>query len=398
LLESRRIPAAVLGLMRRGDRYVRLAFLLALWSLSAVAVGADAAAFAEEGPSFDCGKADTNTARLVCEDTFLMALDLRLAKAYDQQLAKEKGQNRAGLVAQQRAWLTGNETACQAPDHGKAGFSETVEPRLCLSQRYLDRLTAFGAAPAAPATTNNPGIHPRCVQLLGEVLADGQSKAALPFTQCDRVYRSVSVRRSDGSWLEAAGATPFVPSFRYKPFAALSDGGEAVVAVWGVNGAGYTASAILKLYIEGTGQSRILSAQVLVQGGSNCQRGILDARSVPDRTFDVVFAVTPYDLVVSISPSLRTREGLDLLTGRSGPTKDACVGSLVERYAPPYTGGTIEHGTLEQATAMAGSPIDDCFVHIFSARDGGPQKTVLDRAELQSKTDAFARACLSPVR
>jgi uncharacterized protein len=388
----------VLGLIRQGDGYVRLAFLLALWSLSAIAVEADAAASAEEGPSFDCGKADTNTERLVCEDTFLMALDLRLANAYDQQLAKEKGQKRAGLVAQQRAWLTDNETACQAPDPEKAGFSETVEARMCLSQRYLDRLAVFGAAPAAPATANNPHIHPRCVQLLGEVLADGQSRAALPLTQCDRVYRSVSVRRSDGRWLEAVGATPFVSSFRYKPFATLSDSSEAVVAVWGVNGAGYTASAILKLHIEGTGQSGMLSAQVLVQGGSNCQRGILDARSVPDRRFDVVFAVTPYDLVVSISPSLRTLEGLALLTGRSGPTRDACVGSLVERYAAPYTSGTIERATLERATAMAGSPIDDCFVRIFSAREGSPQKTVLDRAELQSKTDAFAQACLSPVR
>jgi hypothetical protein len=42
---------------------------------------------------------------------------------------------------------------------------------------------------------------------------------------------------------------------------------------------------------------------------------------------------------------------------------------------------------------MAGSPIDDCFVHIFSA-GGSQQKTVLDSAELQARTDAFARACL----
>jgi hypothetical protein len=107
--------------------------------------------------------------------------------------------------------------------------------------------------------------------------------------------------------------------------------------------------------------------------------------------FDVVFAMTPYDLVVSVSPSLRTREGLSLLTGSSGPTKDACVGNLVERYAAPYVSGTIESATLEHPAPMEGSPIDDCFVRIFSG--GSQQRTVLDSAELQARTDAFARAC-----
>jgi uncharacterized protein YecT (DUF1311 family) len=369
--------------------------LLALWSIVSASTVDAHAAMSAGGPSFDCGKADSNSTRLICGDTFLMALDLRLADAYSQQLAKESGQKRAHLVAQQRAWLIGNETTCQAPDPRNGGFAKTVEPRLCLSQRYLDRLAAFGAAPAAPADApkNNPDIHPRCVQLLGEVLADGLSMATLPLTQCNRVYRSVSVRQTDGSWLEAVGATPFVPSFRYKPVVTLSDGSEAVVADWSANGAGYKASGILKLREEGSGQGKILSARVLVQGGSNCQRGIRDARSATDGMFDVVFAMTPYDLVVSVSPSLRTREDLSVLTGSSGPTKDACVGSLVERYAAPYISGTIESATLEHPTAMAGSPIDDCFVRIFSG-GGSQQKTVLDSAELQARTDAFARACL----
>ena len=375
-------------------------FLLALWSTaSAVTVNARAASAAAGGPSFDCGKADSNSARLICEDTFLMALDLRLADAFGQRLAQESGQKRARLIAQQRAWLNGNEIACQPPDPRNASFAKTVEPRLCLSQRYLDRMAAIGASPVAPGETPNniAEIHPRCVQLLGEVLADGRSRAALPLARCNHVYRFVSIRQTDGGWLEVVGATPFVPSFRYKPVVTLSDGNEIVVADWSTNGAGYKTSGILKLREEGTGQGRILSARVLVQGGSNCQRGILDARSVADGTFDVVFAITPYDLVVSVSPSLRTREGLSVLTGSSGPMKDVCVGSLVERYTAPYISGTIESATLEHPTAMAGSPIDDCFVRIFSA-GSSPQETVLDSAELQARTDAFARACLTPIR
>jgi uncharacterized protein len=382
-----------------GTLQISPALLLALCSIaSAITMDARAAEMAAEGASFDCGKADTNSARLICADTFLMALDLRLANAYGERLAKASGQKRAHLVAQQRVWLIGNETTCQTPDPRSADFSKTVEPRLCLSQRYLDRLAAFGVAPAVPADTpkNSLDIHPRCLQLLGEVLADGQPRAVLPLTQCNRVYRSVSIR-SDGSWLETVGATPFVPSFRYKPVATLSNGSEAVAADWGVNGAGYNASAILELREEGSSEARILATSVLVQGGSNCQLGILDARSAPDGTFDVVFAVTPYDLVVSVSPSLRPREGLSVLTGSSGPTKDACIGSLVERYATPYVSGAIESATLEQPTAMAGSPIDDCFVRIFSA-EGSQQKTVLDSGELHAKKDAFERACLTPVR
>jgi uncharacterized protein len=368
--------------------------LLAL--ASAIAMGAHATVMAAGGPSFDCGKANSNSTRLICGDTFLMALDLRLADAYGHRLAKVSGLERAHLVAQQRAWLSGNETTCQAPDPRNAGFAETVEPRLCLSQRYLDRLAALAARPAA-APKNTTDIHPHCVQLLGEVLADGQLEAALPLAQCDRVYRSEPVRQTDSGWLEAIGATPFVPWFRYKPVVKLSDGSEAVVADWSANGAGYKASDILKLREEGTGQGRILTARILVQGGSNCQRGILDARPAAGGTFDVVFAITPYDLVVSVSPLLQPKEGLSALTGSSGATKDACVGSLVEHYAPPYVSGTIYRAALEFPTTMAGSPIDDCFARIFRG-GGSQQKTVLDSAELHVKTGAFARGCLIQAR
>jgi uncharacterized protein YecT (DUF1311 family) len=348
------------------------------------------------GPSFDCGKADSNSARLICADTFLMTLDLRLADAYGHRLAKLSGMERARLVAQQRAWLSGNETACQVPDPRNAGFVETVEPRLCLSQRYLDLLAALGARPA-DAPKNTRDIHPRCVQLLGEVLAEGQSEAALPLAQCDRVYRSVPVHQTDSGWLEAIGATPFVPWFRYKPVVKLSDGSEAVVANWSANGAGYKASDILKLREEGTGQGRTLSARILVQGGSNCQRGILDARSAAGGALDVEFAITPYDLVVSVLPLLQSKEDLSALTGSSGATKDACVGRLVERYGPPYVSGTIDRAVLELPTTMAGSPIDDCFTRSFIV-GGGQQKIVLDSAELHVKTDAFARGCLTQVK
>jgi uncharacterized protein len=374
----------------------RICSLLALWGIaSTVAVGAHAAVIAAERPSFDCGKADSNSTRLICGDTFLMALDVRLADAYSQRLAKESGQERARLVAQQRAWLVGNETACHPPNPRNVGFAETVAPRLCLSQRYLDRLAALGAASAPPseAPDNKLDVHPRCVQLAGEILADGQSTASLPLTECNRVYRYVPVRGSDGGWLEAEGATPSVPRFRFKPVAALSDGSEAVMADWSANAAGYKASAILKLREEGPGGEKILSARVVVQGGSNCQRGILDARPIADGTFDVVFAVTPYDLVVSVSPSLRTRDDVSVLTGSSGPTKDACVGSLVERYAAPYDSSIIESATLEHPIGMVGSPIDDCFARIFSV-GAEQQKVVLDSAELQARTDAFMRACV----
>jgi uncharacterized protein len=374
--------------------------LLALWGIaSTIAVNVPTAVMAAEGPSFDCRKADSNSTRLICEDTYLMVLNLRLADVYGERLAKESEQERSHLVAQQRVWLAANETACRPPDPRNVGFAETVEPRLCLSQRYLDRLAALGAAPAPPteAPNNKLDVNPRCVQLVGEILADGQSSASLLLTECNRVYQYVSVRQSDGGWFGAEGATPFVPWFRFKPVAPLSDGSWAVAADWSANGAGYKASAILKLREERNGEGRILSARSLVQGGSNCQRGILDARSTADGTFDVVFAVTPYDLVVSVSPSLRTREDVPALTGNSGPTRDACVGSLVERYAAPYVTGAIESATLGHPTGMVGSPIDDCFVRIFSV--GSEQKKiVLDRAELQARTDAFTRVCLIPIR
>jgi uncharacterized protein len=177
--------------------------LLALWGIaSTIAVNVPTAVMAAEGPSFDCRKADSNSTRLICEDTYLMVLDLRLADVYGERLAKESEQERSHLVAQQRVWLAANEIACRPPDPRNVGFAETVEPRLCLSQRYLDRLAALGAAPAPPteAPNNKLDVNPRCVQLVGEILADGQSSASLLLTECNRVYQYVSVRQSDGGW------------------------------------------------------------------------------------------------------------------------------------------------------------------------------------------------------
>lgn len=87
-----------------------------------------AAALADEHPSFDCAKAQTDIEHLICRDHDLAELDRRLAEIYKATRATLNRAGKKALLKAQRDWLAGYQQAC----------GDTVD-RECLAQRYQKR-------------------------------------------------------------------------------------------------------------------------------------------------------------------------------------------------------------------------------------------------------------------
>jgi uncharacterized protein len=78
--------------------------------------------FGQDGPSFDCGKAESSAEKLVCEDAELARLDRRVAERYAAALDVirnlDTGASRAEdqLRASQRGWIKGRDECWKAAD------------------------------------------------------------------------------------------------------------------------------------------------------------------------------------------------------------------------------------------------------------------------------------------
>ena len=80
------------------------------------------------GPSFDCGKAESEAEKLVCSEPRLAALDRQLADEYQHALA-EPGTDKAVLESVQRGWVSGRDDCWKADD-----------VRRCVLESYQTRL------------------------------------------------------------------------------------------------------------------------------------------------------------------------------------------------------------------------------------------------------------------
>ncbi|MCE8528470.1 MliC family protein [Ruegeria pomeroyi] len=93
-----------------------------------------APAFAQEGPSFDCSKAQSDVETLICEDADLARLDRLVAERYTAALAVIDGldtgaeQAKQSLRAEQRGWIKGRDECWKAGDL-----------RICIADTYLRR-------------------------------------------------------------------------------------------------------------------------------------------------------------------------------------------------------------------------------------------------------------------
>lgn len=89
---------------------------------------------AQEGPSFDCAKAESEAEKLVCGDAALAELDRKVAAAYGAALDAAGGLDAGAseavetLRAEQRGWIKGRDECWKAAD-----------PRDCVEFAYLSR-------------------------------------------------------------------------------------------------------------------------------------------------------------------------------------------------------------------------------------------------------------------
>lgn len=121
-------------------------------ALAALALlAAPAAALAQDGPSFDCARAETGAEKLVCADPALAALDRRVAAHFAAALDVARGldagaaEAEATLRAYQRGWIGGRDECWKAADE-----------RACVKDAYLRReaeLVAEWMLDAPTATT-----------------------------------------------------------------------------------------------------------------------------------------------------------------------------------------------------------------------------------------------------
>lgn len=79
-------------------------------------------ALAQEGPSFDCSKAESSAEELICADPDLAALDRRVAERYAAALNAVRGldsgaeEAEGALRAYQRGWIKGRDECWKADD------------------------------------------------------------------------------------------------------------------------------------------------------------------------------------------------------------------------------------------------------------------------------------------
>ncbi|SLN52862.1 Membrane-bound lysozyme-inhibitor of c-type lysozyme [Roseivivax jejudonensis] len=97
-------------------------------------IGLSAPVVAQEGPSFDCARAESSAETLICEDAELARLDRRVAERYSEALAAIRGldagaaEAESELRATQRGWIGGRDECWKAEDL-----------RTCVADAYLRR-------------------------------------------------------------------------------------------------------------------------------------------------------------------------------------------------------------------------------------------------------------------
>ena len=105
-----------------------------LRNVAAFAVMVASPAFAESGPSFDCGKAGSSAETLICNDPELARLDRLVSDRYAaalevvRELASGASETEEELRALQRGWIKGRDECWKAAD-----------PSECIRAAYLRR-------------------------------------------------------------------------------------------------------------------------------------------------------------------------------------------------------------------------------------------------------------------
>lgn len=140
-----------------------------------------AAALAQDGPAFDCAKAESSAEKLICGDAELAALDRRLANRFAAAVAVAEAldvgaeETTNTLRAMQRGWISGRDECWKDPDLW-----------VCVKTQYLQREAELVAEflLEAPSETLDLSCDPRALTV--EVFAT--ELPGLRVEEADNVY------------------------------------------------------------------------------------------------------------------------------------------------------------------------------------------------------------------
>ena len=157
--------------LRRGGLTVRefskvLSTLASACALSALLCGTHGVAQnapslvprADERPSFDCSKAKTASARLICADGELARLDSQLGAAFQRQKNQIPASEQQQFVAEEVAWIRERNKRCNLVGNDAAAIEALVPSKPCMIsaiQARINSLSEFASTQSPSAAGLN---------------------------------------------------------------------------------------------------------------------------------------------------------------------------------------------------------------------------------------------------
>lgn len=102
-----------------------------------------------EKPSFDCTKAKTAAARLICADGDLARLDGSLGVAFQRRKTQVLGPDQAAFVAEQINWIRDRNTRCQLDGKDTASIEVLAGSKACMLKLLQERTAALAQTDSA---------------------------------------------------------------------------------------------------------------------------------------------------------------------------------------------------------------------------------------------------------
>lgn len=104
-----------------------------------------------EKPSFDCAKAKTAAARLICADGELARLDGELGVAFRGPKAQISGPDKAKFVAEQLAWIKDRDKRCELIGKDNAAIEVLARSKPCMVSAIRERIALLAQTGATAA-------------------------------------------------------------------------------------------------------------------------------------------------------------------------------------------------------------------------------------------------------
>lgn len=296
-------------------------------------------------PSVDCARPVNWTEQMLCADTSLMELHVRLQRAHDERRRLLDGEAYLDLVSYHHGWLRGREECRTAND--------VAAQKSCLSDIYLTRIAQLERKPGAPASappaaaaTTEPALLACRGTGPGWVMEMGASFARL------RIDPQGAVQPLQGRVTQSSSARTLAWRGR-----TATDGTDTVALVLDQS-----------CTVEGEGARYAMTARVLLPDGSIlsgcCQRAVV-AAPVPAPSAPV--AIPNLDIqggeggLYAPGTTVRLREvdGANVALRRSARISS---GNILARVRAGSVGSVeqtaIREGTSWYFLAMRGSALE----------------------------------------